>query len=423
MRIGCPVQIEVVYNRIIEKLVIKKVCTEHNHEVDEEIYKTLYPKVRLEPLKNQNLQDYVELEPQSKKFKFFVEKKFNTYLSQKDSANLKAKYRNGKKCEITDNLNRIAENFSGQNGNIFDVCVNESDELTFIYIQTKEGVDLFDRMPSVLMIDGTYKINSLGMPLYVFMGSDSLNSGRIIAACLIVSETQDIIDNILAKFKEFNPKANEVELIVADKDLSQKASLEKAFPCAIVHLCLFHIEQAWLRKISKFGLEKSDEELANKMFRQMAFAQTEIEYAEIEERFSKTFKKEVVDYFDENWAKIADSWAGYSFKNLICYGETTNNKLESKNGAIKTLINSTDNLDRCIEKLIRFIQDDHANSRYKVNYIRLTTAKSSVTDSKLIVMMKLASTPTAVGIVKKNEKLANAKGITAEMVDENTYTV
>ena len=273
------------------------------------------------------------------------------------------------------------------------------------------------------MIDGTYKINSLGMPLYVFMGSDSLNSGRIIAACLIVSETQDIIDNILAKFKEFNPKANEVELIVADKDLSQKASLEKAFPCAIVHLCLFHIEQAWLRKISKFGLEKSDEELANKMFRQMAFAQTEIEYAEIEERFSKTFKKEVVDYFDENWAKIADSWAGYSFKNLICYGETTNNKLESKNGAIKTLINSTDNLDRCIEKLIRFIQDDHANSRYKVNYIRLTTAKSSVTDSKLIVMMKLASTPTAVGIVKKNEKLANAKGITAEMVDENTYTV
>ena len=149
MRIGCPVQIEVVYNRIIEKLVIKKVCTEHNHEVDEEIYKTLYPKVRLEPLKNQNLQDYVELEPKSKKFKFFVEKKFNTYLSQKDSANLKAKYRNGKKCEITDNLNRIAENFSGQNGNIFDVCVNESDELTFIYIQTKEGVDLFDRMASV----------------------------------------------------------------------------------------------------------------------------------------------------------------------------------------------------------------------------------------------------------------------------------
>ena len=106
----------------------------------------------------------------------------------------------------------------------------------------------------------------------------------------------------------------------------------------------------------------------------MAFATTKNEYCEIAERFNKKFPEPVTQYFNDNWGYMPDNWAGYSFQNLICYGETTNNKLESKNGQIKNLINSTDNLDQCLKKLIRFIKDDHANSKYNVTYIKFSSA-------------------------------------------------
>lgn len=427
MRIGCPVSFEIVYNRVCDKLMIKKAIATHNHDTNGELFRTVYPKNRLEALQNENLSDQVGLEPKSKKFKYFLEKKYGTYLTPKDCANIKSKFKKTDEKEVNESLNDIASEFTKASGNIFDVCVNEQEELQSIYIQTKEGVDLFNSMPSVLMVDGTYKINSLDMPLFIFMASDSLNSGRIIASCLVTAETKDIIDEVLKKFKQFNAKSGEIKMIIADKDMSQIASLKKAFPGANVHLCLFHILQAFLRQMNSLrkqsSIESQDIELAMKMFRQMAFSTSESEYHEISKRFCDTFPEKVTNYFKENWGHMSEMWAGYAFKNVTCYGETTNNKLESKNGQIKTLINHTDNLDMCLRKLIRLMQDDHANSKYKVSYIKLTTPKLENADSALLTMIKLGSTPKAVSIVKKNEKLAQSKSINSIKLNANEYEV
>ena len=224
-------------------------------------------------------------------------------------------------------------------------------------------------------------------------------------------------------FKEHYERFTEIELVVADKDMSQMTSLTKAFPNALIHLCLFHIEQAFLRKIQSMKIEKDDAELAKKMFRQMAFSTTNEEYQEIASRFVATFPGEVASYFEDNWGCMPDNWAGYSFKNLICYGETTNNKLESKNSALKNLINSTDNLDACLTKLIKFIKDDHANSKYNLRYIKMTSSKSSENDSELMLLLKLNSTPKAVSIVKKSEKLAKRRGIHFNRIGNGQYDV
>ena len=167
-------------------------------------------------------------------------------------------------------------------------------------------------------------------------------------------------------------------MIVVDKDLSQMRTLKDAFPNALIHLCLFHVLKAFMKKIVEFKLSEDDEELAKKLFRQMAFSTSNFEYEEIAQRFIGIFPSNVKKYFEDNWHNIADNWAGYCFKGTLCYGETTNNKLESKNGAIKKYINSTDNIDTCVRKLIDLIKDDHALMRYYVTYHNLTVPKQQM---------------------------------------------
>ena len=85
-------------------------------------------------------------------------------------------------------------------------------------------------------------------------------------------------------------------------------------------------------------LKKKDFELANSLLRQMAFSSSKIEYQEIQEKFVRSMPDEHKGYFNPNWHSQRQYWAGFSVIGTFLYGETTNNKLESKNVQIKKLI-------------------------------------------------------------------------------------
>ena len=103
----------------------------------------------------------------------------------------------------------------------------------------------------------------------------------------------------------------------------------------------------------------------------MAFVSTELEYQEISERFVQLFPGDVSDYFNTNWNQIHQSWACYALNQVICYGETTNNKLESKNGFIKALINSSDNLDST-PKAVSVVLKNEALARRKFEMLKVS---------------------------------------------------
>ena len=54
-------------------------------------------------------------------------------------------------------------------------------------------------------MDGTYKLNDLDMPVYIFMASDALGSRWIVAAAILPSETSDEIGDAIKKLKTLNP--------------------------------------------------------------------------------------------------------------------------------------------------------------------------------------------------------------------------
>ena len=72
-------------------------------------------------------------------------------------------------------------------------------------MQLNEVQKFFESSCRVLLMDGTYKLNDLDMPVYIFMASDALGSRWIVAAAILPSETSDEIGDAIKKLKTLNP--------------------------------------------------------------------------------------------------------------------------------------------------------------------------------------------------------------------------
>lgn len=159
-------------------------------------------------MKSFDIQPIISLDPKPKKVKYFLEEKFDTFITAKDVNNLL--YRNRNKTDDThSSLNDFAKTFCKAEKNILKIVSHET-TINMVYIQLAESVQLFRSFPNVLLIDITYKINNLNLPLLVFMVSDNMGCGRIIAGCFVSSEMKTDIEQALQLFKEHNTEAFKV---------------------------------------------------------------------------------------------------------------------------------------------------------------------------------------------------------------------
>ena len=90
--------------------------------------------------------------------------------------------------------------------------------------------DMFHAFPEMLFIDATHKLNSLRMPLYVFLICDGNGQSEIIAACLVASEQRAMINEMIGTFQKYNAAWTETKVIMTDKDMTERDALAEAFP-------------------------------------------------------------------------------------------------------------------------------------------------------------------------------------------------
>ena len=57
-------------------------------------------------------------------------------------------------------------------GSTTELMLDEHNILTGIYFQTHEMQEIFNRYPEVILVDSTYKLIDLGMPVFVVMAID-----------------------------------------------------------------------------------------------------------------------------------------------------------------------------------------------------------------------------------------------------------
>ena len=66
-------------------------------------------------------------------------------------------------------------------GAVVEVSKNDNDVLTSIFFQTQSWINTYAKYPELILIDATYKLNNLHMPLHIMLVVDGNGESEIIA--------------------------------------------------------------------------------------------------------------------------------------------------------------------------------------------------------------------------------------------------
>ena len=71
---------------------------------------------------------------------------------------------------------------------------------------------VFDSYPEVILVDATYKLNNLRMPLYLMMCIDANGQGEIVLMFLTTMETEEAITKMAKHLSAQIPNGNVLKL-------------------------------------------------------------------------------------------------------------------------------------------------------------------------------------------------------------------
>ena len=210
---------------------------------------------------------------------------------------------------------------------------------TGIFFQDQLMKSNFDSYPDVLMVDATYKLNELRMPLYLMLVVDSNGQSEIVATFLTAVETEEAISKMVQVFKTHNPNWSQTRVVVSDKDFTERAVFKKEFPTASLIICLFHTLRTLKREVSceKLGLLPGERDHALELLTAIAYSSSPQQYEDNYKDLKVSGLKSVIDYYDTNWHPIRHQWVECFKGANFTVGERTNNRLESINAKVKSV--------------------------------------------------------------------------------------
>ena len=89
-----------------------------------------------------------------------------------------------------------------------EVSTNSNNVLSSVFFQKQSWQNMYARYPQLILIDATYKLNNLRMPMYILMVVDGNGESEIIALWLVVYEDKDTISHLMDIFVKHNDTAN-----------------------------------------------------------------------------------------------------------------------------------------------------------------------------------------------------------------------
>ena len=250
-------------------------------------------------------------------------------------------------------------------GAIVEVSKNDNDVLSSVYFQTQSWKKTYARYPELILIDATYKLNNLRMPLYIMLIVDGNGESEIVALWLVVNEDKPTIGHLMDVFVKHNDTSN-TRCIMADKDFTERNVFAEKIPNATLMICLFHTLRTFRREITteKVGINAAQRITVLEILSRLVYARNEEEYFKYYQQLKNTKLNRVIQYFNDNWHEIKEQWVEGLKRDACHYLNSTNNRLESINQKIKgvvtkhsSLLNFFQELMKCIDSLA--LERDH----------------------------------------------------------------
>ncbi|GMF59825.1 unnamed protein product [Phytophthora fragariaefolia] len=90
--------------------------------------------------------------------------------------------------------------------------------------------EMVDRFPDVMLIDATHGTNASKSKIFSFMVHDALGKGQFVQHAVLRNDRSSTLLTDIKEFKINSPAWTDFHCVVIDKDFTEMAVLEAAFP-------------------------------------------------------------------------------------------------------------------------------------------------------------------------------------------------
>lgn len=333
---GCPFEIYLVLSSDGKALEVAKMTSDHSHSISKELYDHLPRQRKLTGSLREEVKNAVRLKANNKLLQQKIQTSTGLPVTLKDISNLKTE----SKLETNSNDVEVVVNYlKAKEGAVVEVAVDKDNNFKSLFFQDQYMKNAYEKFPEMLLVDATYKLLDLRMPLYVLMVVDGNGLSDIVGLLIVAEESEAVITSAMESFKQHNTAWVKTSVIMSDKDFNERQAFAKCFPGASLLICLYHTLRTFRREITveKMGITSDERDRALEMITKIVYSKSEEAYEANVEELKAAKWKAVADYFLDNWHPIKEQWVA-CFKDLVFnLGETTNNRLESTNAKIKSV--------------------------------------------------------------------------------------
>lgn len=223
--------------------------------------------------------------------------------------------------------------------------------------------------PEFVGIDATFKLLDVRAAVSIMVVEDSEGSTEIVGVCILMAEDKPSMQWYMNAFKKVHTSTDRIKCVMADKDLLERDVVRDCFPSANVLICVFHSLRTFNREITcdKLAITPGQRDSAKEIFQKMVYADSEAEYNRLYEEI-KMMPRSLVKYFDDNWHSIKNEWTlseNYMQSNFL---NVTNNRIESLNQKIKSVVKRYSTLENFVEHIFVLIVTLNSERDHKAAY-------------------------------------------------------
>ena len=336
-RQGCPFQVYITLSEDGKYLQVNRISRKHNHLLQKDIYERL-PRQRAARNKivAKDIEDAIKIQANPKLLKQKIKTATGKRVTLKDISNIK---QNAKKDFQKNDLDDVIDYLKQQPGGRTEVVVDEENNFKGLFYQDAHMQNMYAHFPEILLVDATYKLLDLRMPVYLLVCIDGDGLSEIVAMFIVAEETKEVIQATVELFKKHNTSWDQTKVVMSDKDFTEREVFKDSFPTATLSICLYHTLRSFRREITceKMGITSAERLRALEILSSLAHSKTSSEYETHLGELKQTNITSVIEYVMENWHPIREQWVACFKDKHLNLGETTTNRLESTFSKLKSV--------------------------------------------------------------------------------------
>ncbi|XP_066923591.1 zinc finger SWIM domain-containing protein 3-like [Clytia hemisphaerica] len=331
----CPFFINIGLSKDVQSLVVTKAHFIHNHEINRNLFRHYASQRKLDKGTKYQAIDFLKAGANKKKVRQKLASETGKIVTMRDIHNLNQLSKT--EDPSRNDLQRVVDILRDEFGCSVSVRHDKKDNFLGLFFQDESMKENFDRFPEILFLDATFKVNEVRIPAYIFLVEDSLGQSEVVGVALLINETKENLTWLINKFADENP-TKKIRVVMADKDVNERNRIAEILGVPIL-ICLFHALKAFKRELSTLSLTKTVKEDAKTLFEKMCYAWSQEEFEKFEKQFEALESPDLVAYYKTNWKPISKEWVRCFKAESGDFLNSTNNRLESFNSKLKTVVN------------------------------------------------------------------------------------